>query len=293
MKKKHIPAHIWTRILQKMVEHKLSTAQVVLPIEVSKSTFYKKRKEFFNGGVVGRKPGNGARRKYQTKDYEQFLKDIVNSLPPVFGSERIWMEAKRLGAPFGQGVCYRMLRELGLLLPRERGRCRKRYEPLLVDGPNQVYLIDTTIWVVGRVKARIYIGMDACSRWIPCIKVFQDKTAKSTTEFYEQAFQERLPVSVHTDNGLEFDNRQSDGYLEMRGVMHRYGPSYTPEAQGLIERVIKTLKYEWLMWKDLKSIWDLQRSLDDFRNWYNKERRHTTLGYQTPEAVHFGAANTM
>lgn len=158
MRKKHLPAHIWNRVFGIMQEHKLKTGQVTLTMDLSKSTYYKKRKEYFNGGVLPRKPGNGAKRKYETKDYEQFLRDIVNGFPPVFGHERIWMEAKRLGAPFGQGVCYRMLKELGLLLPREKGRCRKHYEPLLVDGPNQIYLIDTTLWVVGKSRSKSISG---------------------------------------------------------------------------------------------------------------------------------------
>ena len=105
MMKKQVPAELWTKILGKMVDFNLTMAQVLIPMDVCKSTFYSNKKEYFNGRVKPRKPGTSAKRTYETKDYEQFLRDLVNSLLLIFGSERIWMEARRLGAPFGQTVC--------------------------------------------------------------------------------------------------------------------------------------------------------------------------------------------
>jgi putative transposase len=287
MKRKFLPVPLWEQIFKTMDEHRLRTAEVAISLDVSRSTVYRKLKQYKNGGVLPRKTGNGRKRKYSTVEYEPLLRDIIRDFPPVFGHKRIWMEAKRRGTPFGQVTCYRMLKELGLLVVKEKGRCRKKYEPLSIGGPNQVYLVDTTNWPIGNLKTRIYVAMDANSRYSPSIMVFQDKTSRSTVRLYEKTFDGKIAASVHTDNGLEFDNNQADGYLKMMGIMHRYGPSYTPEAQGLIEHFIKTLKTEWLMWKDIKNIWDLQKSLEEFRNWYNKTRTHMALDNKTPEEIHF------
>jgi len=78
-------------------------------------------------------------------------------------------------------------------------------------------------------------------------------------------------------------------YEEIRGVSCPHGPSHTPEAQGLMERLVKTLKEEWLMWKEPKNILDMQSSLEGFRKWYNEVRDHSSLGYRVPKEVHYAA----
>lgn len=282
-----MPPTWWENLFRKMESEGIKTGQVVFSMNLSKTTYYRKRKQFRNGGVLPRKPGNGRKRKCLAQDYEVLFRDILKDLPPIAGHKRIWMEAKRRGAPFCQAVCYRMLKELNLLVPKATGRCRKKYEPLIVDGPNQIYVVDTTVWSVGRLKVNIYTALDAFSRWVPCLKAFPDRTAESTIKYYEEAFRENLPASVHTDNGKEFDNRNADGYLEIRQVIRRHGPSHTPQAQGLIERFNKTLKEECLMWEEAKDLVQLQACLDKFRDWYNRIRDHSSIGYRPPEVVHF------
>jgi transposase InsO family protein len=85
---------------------------------------------------------------------------------------------------------------------------------------------------------------------------------------------------LHTDNGPEFNNKNGLAYLKERGVQWRHGPSHTPEAQGLVERLVKTLKEEWLMWKDPADTIELQECLEEFKRWYNELRDHSALNYK-------------
>ncbi|MBM4250299.1 MAG: transposase [Euryarchaeota archaeon] len=87
-------------------------------------------------------------------------------------------------------------------------------------------------------------------------------------------------------------------YPTTRGVYNRFydwrhgarheaqGTEAHPQAQGLVERNIRTLKEEWLTWREPNSVLELQRSLDEFRDWYNRVRFHMSLDYRTPEVVH-------
>ncbi len=169
------------------------------------------------------------------------IRATINELPPMAGCQRIRMALRPKGILLGEGTVRRMVRELGLMVVRGKGRSKKRYEPLVVDGPRQILVADTTTWWVGRQKIQIYASVDAYSRYSPPLMVAMDRIAESTVDYYGKMFTDCLPAAVHTDNGKEFDNRNTFAYLEERSVMWRHGPSHTPEAQGLVERFIRTL----------------------------------------------------
>jgi len=286
--KNHLPAGFWDKLFKDIEQNELKPDVVRRALELNTTTFYRKRREYKNGGVLPRKPGSGRKRIYHAKDYEPMIKEILADLPPVVGHRRVWMTMKRKGVPFCQGTAYRIIKELGLLVPKRKGRCRKKYKAIKVEGPNEIWIADTTTWCAGKYKVEIYICLDAYSRWIPHLMVSMDRTAQSTVGYYERIFEEGIPKSIHTDNGKEFDNRNALAYLGEREVGWRHGPSYTPEAQGLVERLVKTLKEEWLIWKDPTDTIEMQECLEDFRTWYNELRDYSALNYQVPEVVYHG-----
>ena len=61
------------------------------------------------------------------------------------------------------------------------------------------------------------------------------------------------------------------------GAAVTFAPEH-PEASGLIERLVLTLKREWLIWKDPGTC-GIQAGLEEFKWRYNEDREH--------EDVHF------
>lgn len=283
----HLPVGFWEKLFRDIDEQGLQPDVVRRALGVSVSTFYYKRRQYYSSGVLPRKPGSGRKRVYHPKTYEPMIKEILEVLPPMAGHKRIWMAMRRQGAQFCQGTAYRIMKDLHLLVPKQTGRCRKRYEPLLTEGPNEVWVADTTTWWLGRSRVEIYVCLDAFSRWIPGLMVSMDRTSRSTVDYYEKLFEQETPIAVHTDNGPEFANKNALAYLEEREIEWRHGPSHTPEAQGLVERLIKTLKEEWLMWKEPGDTLELQESLEEFQKWYNELRDHSALNYQVPQEVYY------
>jgi transposase InsO family protein len=51
-----------------------------------------------------------------------------------------------------------------------------------------------------------------------------------------------VPVAIHTDNGTEFANRNAIEFLKEQQVQWMHGSSHRPEAQGLVERVNRTMR---------------------------------------------------
>jgi len=83
--------------------------------------------------------------------------------------------------------------------------------------------------------------------------------------------------------------------LQGRGMPHPTflddnAPFYHPHhhvAQGLVERVNRTMKEEWLMWREPRNIDELQETIDEFTEWYNTNREHSSLDYKVPSEVHY------
>ena len=287
--KKHLPVGFWNTLFNDIEEHNMKPDVVRRTLGLCTSTFYRKRKQFNNGGIRPRKPGSGRPIVYHAKTYEPMIKEILKDHPPVVGHKRIWMAMKKRGVKFSQGTAYRILKELNLLVPKRKGRCRKKYKPIQVNCPNEVWIADTTTWWIGKHRVEIYICLDAYSRFLPRVMVSMDRTAKATVRYYEQLFKDNIPMAIHTDNGPEFANKNALAYLGERNVEWRHGPSHTPEAQGLVERLVKTLKEEWLMWKEPNDTIELQSCLEEFKTWYNELRFHSAIDYQVPQEVYYAS----
>ena len=56
-------------------------------------------------------------------------------------------------------------------------------------------------------------------------------------------------------------------------------------SHPFIERLIGTLRREYLDWVWFRSQWDLEQKLEAFKNYYNEHRVHQGLAGKTPDKV--------
>ena len=54
-----------------------------------------------------------------------------------------------------------------------------------------------------------------------------------------------------------------------------------------VERLWRTVKYEHVYLHDYACVPELEKGLREYFTFYNQERLHQSLGYQTPAEVHF------
>ena len=54
-----------------------------------------------------------------------------------------------------------------------------------------------------------------------------------------------------------------------------------------VERFWRTMKYEWLYLNDYDTVKKLSRGLQNYLEFYNNERLHSSLDYQTPSEIYF------
>lgn len=58
------------------------------------------------------------------------------------------------------------------------------------------------------------------------------------------------------------------------------------------ERLWRSLKYEEVYLKEYLTVKEAKENITNYFNFYNKERRHQSLNYKTPQQVYFEKKST-
>jgi len=90
---------------------------------------------------------------------------------------------------------------------------------------------------------------------------------------------------VQTDNGPEF-YKHFDEYLTKENITHFWNYPASPKSNAYIERFNRTLKEQFFdtYQGDLTDIETVEQDLNNYLFWYNNEKVHKGLNYQTPVA---------
>jgi transposase InsO family protein len=95
---------------------------------------------------------------------------------------------------------------------------------------------------------------------------------------------ERLPRSLSSDHDPLFEFHRWKANLRILEIEELKTVPYVPLSHPFVERLIGTLRRELL---DQVLFWtarDLERKLALFKEYYNRERTHDSLGVVTPAA---------
>lgn len=96
------------------------------------------------------------------------------------------------------------------------------------------------------------------------------------------------PDIMNSDQGSQFT---SNGFIN---TLRQNNIRISMDGRGraldniMIERLWRSVKYEEVYLKDYQSVKDAYDGLKQYLYFYNNERIHQSLGYQTPVKVHFG-----
>ena len=75
------------------------------------------------------------------------------------------------------------------------------------------------------------------------------------------------------------------------GIIKTHSRPYTSNDNPYSEAQFKTLKYHHSFPTSFGCIEDAQTFLRGVFNWYNRQHRHSGIGYVTPESLHTGKAH--
>jgi len=87
----------------------------------------------------------------------------------------------------------------------------------------------------------------------------------------------------HSDRGVQYaSNKMTNLFYFNRKITQSMSRKGNCWDNAVAESFFKTIKYEWLYRFRFSSYLQLYESIDQYINWYNNERLHSSLGYITP-----------
>jgi transposase InsO family protein len=143
-----------------------------------------------------------------------------------------------------------------------------------------------TVHIIAPDGSRIYLYtlIDLYSRWAYAEAVSKIG-ANPSVEFIERAqkVSDFKFEMIQTDNGPEFTKWCTNGWRRL-GIKHRHGRVRKSNDQAHVERFNRTIQEECtdLTSHSLKSF---KKEIPKFLNYYNNERLHMGINFQTPQEV--------
>lgn len=99
---------------------------------------------------------------------------------------------------------------------------------------------------------------------------------------------QKPPQCISTDNDPLFKFQRWEANLRILEIKHIKSIPYTPISHPFVERLIRTIREELLdnifVWNAL----DLQKKLDNFKDYFNESRAHAGIDGMTPENKNSG-----
>ena len=215
---------------------------------------------------------------------------------PKWGPRRLVFEVGRRGRQVTRSSVYRTLVRNGLVEPKSRRRRRKDYRRWERSSPMELWQLDVTAsaFVTDGTEVKIVTGVDDHSRFCVLAKAVMRATARPVCLAFVDAIRVYgVPEEVLTDNGKVFTGRFHkpgmpvevlfDKICRENGITHRLTKIHSPTTTGKIERLHQTLQRELLdVHGPFESIEALQAALDAWREEYNTDRPHQSLGMAFP-----------
>ncbi len=222
---------------------------------------------------------------------EQYLRT------PFFGSRRMVVCLGQQGRQVNRKRVQRLMRVMGIeaIYPRPRTTQRNaehRVFPYLLRGvavvrPNQVWSSDITY--VPLLYGFMYLTavIDWYSRYVISWRLSNSLEGAFCVEALEDALQFGRPEVFNTDQGSQYTAAAFTGRLEQAGVAISMDGRGRALDNVFIERLWRTVKYEWLYLHGYRSVQELHEGLTSYLGFYNGSRPHQALAYRSPKEVYF------
>lgn len=229
------------------------------------------------------------------------IREIQQQVKHRYGSPRVRMELRGLGFPCGKHRVARLMRENGLAARGPRTFCittqSGHLEPITPNAlgrqfalehhpaPNGTWAADITYIPTGEGFLYLAVVLDLASRrvigWAMRTRVDQ---ALALAALQMALTQRRARGGLHhSDRGVQYASLAYQQLLHQAGFtpsMSRIGDCWD---NAVVESFFATLTKELLTQTRFETRAQATRELFEFIEiWYNRQRRHSTLGYRTP-----------
>ena len=207
-----------------------------------------------------------------------------------FGYRRVHAKLKREGIEVNLKKLRRIYREERLVLRQRKKPGRNKFigdrKPLRKLGkPNELWCMD---FMFDRTRngtmIMILTVIDQYSRYCPGIFVRKGFRQRDLIRAMEVAMQDfGRPLGILSDNGIEFTHEIFRHWAKERGISLYYIRPGRPTENGFIESFNGRVRDECLKTQEFRDLDDANKKLEEWRNFYNEDRPHSSLENQTPK----------
>lgn len=179
--------------------------------------------------------------------------------------------------------------ELSPPVPKRMRRQVAGVVPAVLWPAGRKVQIDATRFALEDGVSWAYVVLDVETRAVLNIHVVRSLSASSAVTALRGGINElkklgiEKPVVVMSDGGSDFTSHEFGAACDEVGTWVRAKVSQKG-GMGILERVNRTLKYEFIFRREPKSKAELSALCAEFRTWYNTVRPHYALGYDCPWA---------
>lgn len=216
---------------------------------------------------------------------------------PFYGSRRMTKYLCGLGHKINRKRVQRLMKTLGLvgMAPgpnTSKAHPQHKIYPYLLRGvditqPNQVWSTDITYIRLPRGFVYLVAIIDWYSRRVLSWRISNTMDTSFCIDCLEEAIKTYgVPEIFNTDQGAQFTSYAFTDVLIKNDVLISMDGRGRALDNIFVERLWRTVKYEEIYLKQHDNLQSLLIGLTDYFVFYNHDRRHQSLNYETPNTVY-------
>ncbi len=280
------------RILWLMEYYGISKRRVKETLGVARSTVHRWLKAFQEGKQGGRRPASEPVNK-TPREIAELIWDIF-ARNPMWGRHRmamtLWVLGVFISATTVRDILLRPRPEASSPVPAQ---AQESAPPRQITAryPNHVWSVDRTrVMRWGIWPTWVLVVIDHFSRAVMAVAPLEGPNAGWAVDVLEGAFlRHGPPKHLISDQEGIFTGQAFVKLLRDWNIKHRFGAVGRHGSIAVTERLIWTLKREWLGRVPLiRGLDHLGELLADFEVYYNQHRCHQRLGGATPAMIYEG-----
>ncbi len=225
--------------------------------------------------------------------------DELHLKHPFFGARMLAKTLKQEGQQVNRKRIQRLMRLMGLesVAPKPNTSKAAPEHPvypyllrhLKVCRANQVWAADITYIPMARGFAYLVAVIDWYTRRVLAWRLSNTMEATFCVEALHEAL-ERFgqPEIFNTDQGAQFTAEEFTTVLRDRSIKISMDGKGRFIDNIFVERLWRSLKYEEVYLNPYDSVSEAREGIGQYLNFFNNERPHSALGYQTPASFYDG-----
>jgi putative transposase len=222
--------------------------------------------------------------------------DELYTAHPFYGSRKITALLRQECGPITRKTVQRHMREMGIagICPGpnlSKRQTEHRVYPYLLrhvtaSRPNQVWGVDITYVRMRGGWMYLVAVLDWFSRFVVSWAVDDTLELPFVLEATQRALAQATPEIWNSDQGSHFTSPQYTHLLLDAGVQISMDGKGRALDNIFTERLWRTVKYERVYLREYAMPREVRQDLSEYFTFYNYERPHQALAYQTPAAVY-------